>query len=65
MSPRTRRRAAVDAWWRRYPFPTLGALKAARTAEDNRIIDWVDGLTDAALASRFTYTASVDKRTVS
>jgi uncharacterized damage-inducible protein DinB len=43
----------------------LGALKAARTAEDNRIIDWVDGLTDAALASRFTYTASVDKRTVS
>ncbi len=47
------------------PFPTLGALKAARTAEDKRIIDWVDGLTDAALVGRFTYTAGVDKRTVS
>ncbi len=37
----------------------------AREAEDQRIIDWVQGLDDAALAGRFTYMPMTDMRTVS
>ncbi|WEX78504.1 DinB family protein [Sinorhizobium numidicum] len=34
----------------------LDALTAARVAEDERIIAWVDSLDEARLATRFTYT---------
>lgn len=47
------------------PFPAFAALKPARDAEDKRIIAWVGGLTEAALAGRFTYTTGTDTRTVS
>ena len=43
----------------------LPALRAARTTEDRRILDWVDSLGEKALAGRFTYTAVTDMRTVS
>ncbi len=43
----------------------LPDLTAAREAEDQRIIDWVEGLDDAALAGRFTYMPMTDMRTVS
>lgn len=46
-------------------FPALGALAMAREAEDARILAWIDGLTDAALAGRFTYMTVTDMRTVS
>lgn len=44
---------------------TLPDLRAARDAEDARIVAWVDGLDDAALAGRFTYLTATDMRTVS
>ena len=47
------------------PFPAFGALRIAREAEDKRIIDWVDTLSDEALASRFTYVTVTDMRTIS
>lgn len=34
----------------------LAGLAAARAAEDERIIDWIDGLDQARLAAHFTYT---------
>lgn len=40
-------------------------LRAARQAEDRRITDWIGGLTEAALAGRFTYVTVTDLRTVS
>ena len=40
-------------------------MRAAREAEDERIIDWVGGLSDKALAGRFTYMTARDMRTVS
>lgn len=43
----------------------LGALRMAREAEDRRIIEWVDGLSEKALAGRFTYMTVTDMRTVS
>lgn len=46
-------------------FPALGALEIARRSEDERIVNWVDGLSDEALAGRFTYTTVTDMRTVS
>lgn len=46
-------------------FPALGALKVAREAEDKRIVAWVGGLTEKALAGRFTYMTVTDMRTVS
>lgn len=40
-------------------------LSAARRATDERIVDWVDTLDEAALAGRFTYITVTDVRTVS
>ncbi|MEJ1159812.1 DinB family protein [Prosthecomicrobium sp. N25] len=36
-------------------FEDFAALRAAREAEDARIVAWADGLDEAALAGRFTY----------
>jgi uncharacterized damage-inducible protein DinB len=36
-------------------YPEFDDLRAAREAEDDRIVAWVDGLDAAALAARFTY----------
>src|SRR5690606_32965900 len=43
----------------------LAMLRAAREAEDERILGWIDSLSDKALAGRFTYTTVTDMRTVS
>ncbi len=43
----------------------LGALRVAREAEDRRIVEWVDSLSEKALAGRFTYMTVTDMRTVS
>lgn len=40
-------------------------LRAARQAEDRRIVEWIGGLSDAAFAGRFTYVTVTDVRTVS
>ena len=40
-------------------YDDLGALRAAREAEDARILAWVAGLDAAALAGRFRYRAIV------
>lgn len=44
---------------------TLPELRAAREAEDARIVDCVENLDDAALAGRFSYVTATDMRTVS
>lgn len=44
--------AALDA----RPFDDLPALRAAREAEDRRIVDWVSGLTDQAFEQPLSYT---------
>ncbi|WP_315920342.1 DinB family protein [Mesorhizobium sp. SP-1A] len=44
---------------------TLPALRAAREAEDRRIVDWVGNLSPEELAGRFTYITVTDVRTVS
>ncbi|TGR82529.1 damage-inducible protein DinB, partial [Mesorhizobium sp. M2D.F.Ca.ET.223.01.1.1] len=46
-------------------YRALPALKQAREAEDKRIVDWVDGMSDKALAGRFSYMTLTDMRTVS
>ncbi|QKC97567.1 DinB family protein [Mesorhizobium sp. NZP2298] len=43
----------------------LPNLRAAREAEDRRIIEWLAGLSDKALSGRFTYMTVSDMRTVS
>lgn len=43
----------------------LGALRVSRETEDGRIIDWVESLSEKALAGRFTYMTVTDMRTVS
>ena len=43
----------------------LGPLRIAREAEDERIVEWVDSLSEKALAGRFTYMTVTDMRTVS
>lgn len=43
----------------------IGMLRRAREAEDRRILDWIEGLDEARLAGRFTYTTIVDATTVS
>jgi uncharacterized damage-inducible protein DinB len=43
----------------------LDGLRGARAAEDQRIVDWIDGLSDEQLAGRFTYLTVTDMRTVS
>jgi uncharacterized damage-inducible protein DinB len=42
----------------------LVTLSSARAAEDERIIAWVDGLTEADLVGRFTYTSITNPLTV-
>lgn len=46
-------------------FSDVAKLRAAREAEDQRIADYVDGLTEKALTGRFTYMTVTDMRTVS
>jgi uncharacterized damage-inducible protein DinB len=46
-------------------FASFGGLRIARQAEDKRIIDWIDSLSDETLAGRFTYVTVTDMRTVS
>ncbi|PRD45915.1 damage-inducible protein DinB [Phyllobacterium phragmitis] len=46
-------------------FEHPAALRAAREAEDRRIIAFVDGLDGKAIAGRFTYITVTDVRTVS
>ena len=43
----------------------LPDLRAAREAEDKRITDWVENLTDKDLAGRFSYLTVTDMRTIS
>jgi uncharacterized damage-inducible protein DinB len=45
--------------------PNLDPLRLAREAEDRRILEWVSGLTEKALAGRFTYMTVTDLKTVS
>ena len=46
-------------------FPDLPSLRAAREAEDKRIVRWIDSLSVEAFAGRFTYMTVSDMRTVS
>jgi uncharacterized damage-inducible protein DinB len=46
-------------------FPVFDSLRIARQAEDRRIIDWIDSLTNDDIAGRFTYVTVTDMRTVS
>ena len=43
----------------------LPSLRHARDEEDTRIVEWIDTLSDKALAGRFTYLTVTDMRTVS
>ncbi len=43
----------------------LTKLRAAREAEDKRIVDWIASLGEKAFAGRFTYITVTDVRTVS
>ncbi|MBN9075506.1 MAG: damage-inducible protein DinB [Rhizobiales bacterium 65-79] len=45
--------------------PNFDPLRLAREAEDKRIADWISGLSEKALAGRFTYMTVTDLRTVS
>lgn len=53
--------AALDA----IPYPDLASLRIAREAEDERIVEWIGTLDDAAFSGRFTYVTVTDMRTVS
>ena len=46
-------------------FHDLPSLRAAREAEDRRIVRWIGGLGDKALTGRFTYMTVTDMRTIS
>lgn len=43
----------------------FGKLAAARQAEDKRLSDWINGMSEDDLAGRFTYTTVTDMRRVS
>lgn len=43
----------------------FGALQVARRVEDQRIVDYIDGLSEEELEGRFTYVTVTDVRTVS
>lgn len=43
----------------------LPKLRAAREAEDKRLVDWIGSLGEKAFAGRFTYMTVTDMRTVS
>jgi uncharacterized damage-inducible protein DinB len=45
--------------------PNFDPLRLAREAEDRRIVNWISGLSEKALAGRFTYMTVTDLRTVS
>lgn len=53
--------AALDA----ILFSDFARLRAAREAEDKRIVKWVGGLGEKELTGRFTYMTVTDMRTVS
>lgn len=53
--------AALDA----VLFSDFAKLRAAREAEDKRIVKWVGGLGAKELTGRFTYMTVTDMRTVS
>lgn len=53
--------AALDAML----HADFARLRAARQAEDKRILEWVNGLSEKAFAGRFTYMAVTDMRTIS
>jgi len=44
---------------------SLPALRVAREAEDKRIVDWIENLTDKDVSGRFTYLTVTDMRTIS
>jgi uncharacterized damage-inducible protein DinB len=46
-------------------FDDFAALRAAREAEDERILAWTDSLDEEQLAGRFTYVTATDMRTIS
>jgi len=46
-------------------FRDFGALRAARVAEDDRIVRWIGSLDEADLRGRFTYVTVTDMRTIS
>ena len=45
--------------------PDLPTLRVAREAEDDRIVEWIGALSDAAFTGRFTYLTVTDMRTIS
>ena len=45
--------------------PELPLLRVAREAEDDRIVEWIGALSDAAFTGRFTYLTVTDMRTIS
>ncbi|MGH6762760.1 MAG: DinB family protein [Phyllobacterium sp.] len=46
-------------------FDDFENLQQARRAEDQRIIDWIDGMSPEDIAGRFVYTTVTDMRTIS
>jgi uncharacterized damage-inducible protein DinB len=52
---------ALDA----FLYPAFATLRAAREAEDARIVEWVGTLKEKQLAGRFTYLTISDMRTMS
>ena len=46
-------------------FEEFAKLRAAREAEDKRIIKWVGSLSEKSLSGRFTYMTATDMRTIS
>jgi uncharacterized damage-inducible protein DinB len=46
-------------------FDDFDKLRAARQAEDARIVAWISSLSDQALAGRFSYMTVTDMRTIS
>jgi uncharacterized damage-inducible protein DinB len=46
-------------------FADFSKLRAAREAEDRRIIKWIGGLSEKSFSGRFTYMTVTDMRTVS
>lgn len=46
-------------------YEDFAKLRVARQAEDARIMAWINGLSDTALAGRFSYMTVTDMRTIS
>lgn len=46
-------------------YGDFAKLRVARQAEDARIMAWINGLSDTALAGRFSYMTVTDMRTIS